>query len=187
MTDRPTLETARLLLRPFTLADAPEVQRLAGERDIASTTLNIPHPYADGQAEAWIARQAENFAAGRFVNFAVVRRADTALIGAIGLGINADHDYAELGYWIGKPYWGQGYASEGAAAVLGYGFTQLGLHRIFAEHFTRNPASGRVMQKIGMTYEGHLRGHTKKWGVYEDLEVYGILQADWQATTAPHG
>src|SRR5689334_13878062 len=122
MAERPTLETARLILRPFTLADAPEVARLAADRDIASTTLSIPHPYPEGTAERWIERHQENFEQGHFVNFAIVRRADQALVGAIGLGFHPNDDRAEMGYWVGKPYWNQGYTTEAAEAVLGYGF-----------------------------------------------------------------
>jgi acetylornithine deacetylase/succinyl-diaminopimelate desuccinylase-like protein len=90
-----------------------------------------------------------------------------------------DHDRAEIGYWIGKPYWGRGYATEAAAAVLSYGFGALNLHRMHAYHYSRNPASGRVLQKIGMSHEGRAPGHIKKWGTHEDCELYGILRADW--------
>ena len=85
MKERPTLETTRLTLRPFTVSDASDVQRLAGERDIASTTLNIPHPYEEGMAEQWIASHQERYEKGELVNFAITLRADRALIGAIGL------------------------------------------------------------------------------------------------------
>lgn len=178
MVERPTLETERLILRPFVMTDAPEVQQLAGDREIASTTLNIPHPYEDGMAEQWIATHQERFESGDLVNFAIVLKQGNRLIGAIGLNITPAHSRAELGYWIGKEYWGKGYATEAAAAVLRYGFDVLGLHRIFARHLTRNPASGRVMQKIGMQYEGRMRGHLKKWDAFEDIETYGILQGE---------
>ena len=176
---QPSLTTSRLILRPFTLSDAPEVQRLAGEREIASTTLNIPHPYREGVAEAWINTHREHYNQGRLITFAITRRADERLLGAISLRPNADHDHAELGYWLGKPYWNQGYTTEAALAILQYGFETFGLNRIYASHLSRNPASGRVMQKIGMRYEGCLRQHVKKWSVYEDLERYGILRSEW--------
>jgi RimJ/RimL family protein N-acetyltransferase len=179
MAQLPELKTERLLLRPFTRADAPEVQRLAGDRDIAATTANIPHPYQDGIAEEWISTHQENFDRGQSLSLAIVRRSDHALLGAIGLGLKREYDRAEMGYWIGKPYWGNGYATEAARAVLGYGFAVLGLNRIFAEHFSRNPASGRVMEKIGMRHEGHLRQHMKKWDVFEDVEVRGILRSEF--------
>jgi [ribosomal protein S5]-alanine N-acetyltransferase len=100
-------------------------------------------------------------------------------VGAVGLRINPEHRHAEIGYWIGRPYWGHGYASEAATVVVGYGFEQLGLNRIFAKHFATNPASGRVMQKIGMRYEGRNRGHILKWGEFLDDEVYGVLADEW--------
>jgi ribosomal-protein-alanine N-acetyltransferase len=179
MKERPTLETTRLILRPFTVADAPDVQRLAGDREIASTTLNVPHPYEDGMAEQWIGTHQAKYERGELVNFAIVRRADNALIGAIGLQINQQHTHAELGYWIGKPYWNAGYCTEAAQAVVGYGFEVLGLHRIHASYLTRNPASGRVMQKLGMLNEGCLRQHVNKWEVFEDLAIYGILKSEY--------
>jgi ribosomal-protein-alanine N-acetyltransferase len=183
MTENPTLETERLILRPFTLADAPEVQRLVGNRDIASTTINIPHPYEDGMAEEWIRAQEHKFERGESVDFAIVHSKQGLLIGAIGLMLASDHDRGEIGYWIGKPYWNQGYCTEAASAVLRYGFETLGLNRIYATHFTRNPGSGRVMQKIGMKHEGHLRQHAKKWGNYEDFETYAILRSDYVAVS----
>lgn len=178
MSSQPTLTTPRLLLRPFTLADAPEVQRLAGDFAIADTTGNIPHPYPDGAAEAWIGSQPAEFEQGKSATFAIVSRAENILIGAIGLHFKPEHDSAEMGYWIGKPYWGQGYCTEAARALLAYGFNECGLNRIMARHSARNPASGRVMQKIGMTYEGCLRQSVKKWGNYEDLKIYGILKSE---------
>jgi ribosomal-protein-alanine N-acetyltransferase len=181
MADRPELRTDRLLLRPFILADAPVVQRLAGDRDIASTTLSIPHPYEDGMAEQWINTLQEGFERGEFVNFAIVLLADGALIGAIGLSLNQAHENAELGYWIGKPYWGNGYCTEAARAVLHYGFTRLGLNRVAAHHLSRNPASGRVMEKIGMQYEGCERQRVKKWGVFEDVKMYAILKDEYES------
>jgi len=176
----PTLHTARLTLRPFTLDDAAEVQRLAGAREVAAHTLNIPHPYADGLAEDWIGGHQEMYARGEGINWAIERRADGALLGAIGLmGIHKRHARVELGYWIGTPYWNRGYCTEAAGTVVRYGFEELGLHRIYAQHMTRNPASGRVMQKIGMSHEGCLREHAERWGVHVDLEQYGILRSEY--------
>ncbi len=174
----PELQTERLILRPFTPTDAADVQRLAGDRDIASTTLNLPHPYENGVAETWISGHREKFEQGTCVALAVTLRDDGALVGAISLTVNKAHERAELGYWVGKPYWNRGYCTEAARAFLRYGFEQLHLNRIDAHHLRRNPSSGRVMQKLGMKYEGCLRHHVKRWGEFEDLECYGILRAD---------
>jgi len=177
--ERPTIETERLILRPFTMDDAPELQRLAGDRDIASTTSEgeIPEP---NMAKQWIKIRQDRFDRGESVDFAIIHREWGVLIGAIGLGMeNKQDESMQLGYWLGKQYWNNGYCTEASHAVLRYGFGVLGLHRIYARHFTRNPASGRVLQKIGMKHEGTLREAFKKWGKFEDLECYGILKSEY--------
>jgi len=185
MGERPSLATERLLLRPFSLSDANDVQRLAGDRAIADTTINIPHPYEDGMAEEWIGKHQETFDQGKGVTFAITTKADGALVGAISLmGVSAGHQ-AEMGYWVGKPYWNEGFCTEAANAVLRYAFEQMGLVRVHAIHFSRNSASGRVMQKVGMKHEGRRAHHVRKWGVFEDLDLYGILREDWEKTTGP--
>jgi [ribosomal protein S5]-alanine N-acetyltransferase len=80
---------------------------------------------------------------------------------------------------VGRDWWGQGYATEAARAVLRYGFEELKLNRIYAHHMTKNPASGRVLEKIGMQREGCLRQMIRKWGVLEDVVLYAILRQDW--------
>lgn len=176
---QPTLSTERLIVRPFTLADAPRVQELASARELAATTANIPHPYADGMAEAWISTHADNFAQQRGVSFALTLRSDGMLCGAVGVMLTMAHRHGELGYWIGLPFWNQGYATEAAQAIVSYAFQAFDLHRIFARHMASNPASGRVMQKIGMTYEGCMRQHQLKWDVFEDMALYGVLRSEW--------
>jgi [ribosomal protein S5]-alanine N-acetyltransferase len=180
MKQRPTLITGRLVLRPFELSDAGRVQELAGDRAIAEVTLEIPHPYEDGMAEQWISTHQPRFEEGTLSNFAVALRDTAELVGAIGLGIALRFERAEIGYWIGKPYWNKGYCTEAGVAVIEYGFTTLGLNRIHAAHFARNPASGRVMIKLGMKHEGFLRQHLKKWDRFEDMDLYAILKEEWQ-------
>lgn len=179
---QPTLETERLILRPFVLSDAPEVQRLAGDREIAATTTNVPHPYEEGMAEEWIASHRERFESGTLAAFAIVVREGNTLVGAISLTIQGKHARAELGYWLGKVYWNRGFCTEAARAVVRYGFQTLGLNRIHASHFARNPASGRVMEKVGMTREGCLRQHVRKWDAFEDLVIYGIVKGEHTAS-----
>lgn len=181
----PTLSGLRLHLRPFLIHDAAAVQALAGSYEVASGTLTIPHPYEDGMAEAWINTHARSFAEGRLVNFAVVEHSTQQLAGAIGLTMNQLHGRAELGYWIGVPYWNRGYATEAVRLVLQFGFEELRLHRIHAQHFTSNPASARVLQKVGMRHEGCLREHVQRWDAFEDAEQYGILSSEWQLLRSP--
>ena len=177
---RPHLTTERLLLRPFTLNDAPDLHRLVGEPEIADTTLNIPHPYEEGMAEEWISTHPERFDSGKGVNLAITLRADGRLTGAIGLDINERFNRAEMGYWVSVPQWNKGICTEAAIEILRYAFEDLHLNRVQATHLSRNPASGRVMQKIGMLHEGTLRQYVKKSDVYEDLEMYSMLREEWK-------
>jgi RimJ/RimL family protein N-acetyltransferase len=176
---QPTLDTPRLTLRPFAATDAPMVQRLAGARAVADTALNIPHPYPDGAAESFIAFTHAEYDAGDGATFAIVERDSGELVGACGIRITLRFAHAEMGYWIAEHAWGRGYATEAAGAVLRYAFTQRGLHRVFAHHLTRNPSSGRVLQKLGMRREGLLRGHVLKGDVFEDVEIYGVLAEEF--------
>ena len=181
MRTAPPLLTERLLLRSLTLEDTADVQRLAGDRDIASTLPNMPHPYEDGMAEKWMRSCSDKFENDEALNFAITRRTDKNLIGGIALRLDRENESAELGYWIGKPYWNHGYATEAAKTVVAYSFEVLKLNRIHAKHFKRNVASGRVLEKVGMRYEGCFRQHLKKWGNFEDVMGYGMLKADYDS------
>ncbi|MCM3625743.1 GNAT family N-acetyltransferase [Paenibacillus glycanilyticus] len=170
----PRLDTNRLILRLFEPSDAKTVQSLAGNEEVARTTLSIPHPYPDGAAEAWIERIRNAFNNGDIYSFAMVRKTDEVLIGCVSLRVAKSENQAELGYWVGHPYWGQGYATEAAQSVCNFGFTDLNLKRIFAAAMTRNPASYNVMKKIGMKSEDNFPKQILKSGVYEDLVHYAL-------------
>ena len=173
----PALGSERLLLRAFERSDAADVQRLAGTRAVADTTLTIPHPYRDGMAEAWIATHAEQLSSGKGLTLAITTRDSGRLIGCISLvGIVENHQ-GELGWWIGADDWNHGYCTEAARLLVQHAFSTLGLLRVHACHLSRNPASGHVMQKLGMRHEGTRRGHVRKWGVMEDLELRGLTRA----------
>jgi [ribosomal protein S5]-alanine N-acetyltransferase len=173
------LTTARLVLRPFALTDAADVQRLAGAPEVADTTLLIPHPYPDGIAEEFIVGTQAELEKGENYVFAITLRQTGELCGSMGLKVTAKHERGELGYWIGVPFWSHGYCTEAGRAVIGFAFDTLRLNLVNAHHFVRNAASGRVLQKLGMRYEGHLRQHVKKGDGFEDLHCYSILRSDW--------
>jgi [ribosomal protein S5]-alanine N-acetyltransferase len=145
-----TLASPRLCLRRFEKADAPAIERLAGAWEVADTTLLIPHPYPSGAAEVFIAQTHADWEAGEQYVFAITLGRIGGLCGSIGLKVSARHERAELGYWIGVPFWGNGYCTEAGHAVLKFGFETLHLNCIGAHHFVRNPASGRVLRKLGM-------------------------------------
>ena len=185
MKNRPTLETKRLILRPFDVSDATSVRLLAGDPAIADVTLGIAHPYEDGMAEDWISTHEDLYQSGKKAQFAIQSKSTEQLIGCISLVDIEEGHQAGLGYWIGRPYWGRGYCTEAGQAVLGYAFRERALLRVHSHHLSRNPASGRVMQKLGMKFEGRRRNHIRKSGRLEDIEMYGILKEEWQAANQP--
>jgi RimJ/RimL family protein N-acetyltransferase len=173
----PTLETERLRLRPYSEGDIAELVPLIGAREVAATTLRIPHPYSDEDARGFLVMAQDPDK----IWLAITLRREGRQIGGIGLRVEAHHQHAELGYWLGVPYWGKGYATEAGREMLRYGFRDLGLHRIFASHFSHNPASGNILRKLGMRYEGCQREHLRKWDRFVDSELYGLLRDEWEA------
>lgn len=175
------LESDRLRLRCFEFSDARQVSQLAGAIEISETTLGIPFPYPENTAKQWIRSVREALTAGRLYSLAIERKYDNTLLGNMTIKPFPKHYRAELGYWIGLPFWGQGYATEAAARIVSFGFEDLGLNRISAAAMTKNQASVQVMKKLGMTYEGTFPQHVLKWGVYEDLDYYGMVRSDYFA------
>jgi RimJ/RimL family protein N-acetyltransferase len=173
----PTFETQRLTLRPYRESDIEELLPLIGTREVAATTLRIAHPYTEQNAKDFLLLVQEP---GR-IWLAIALRSTGRQIGGIGLTVDQQHQHAELGYWLGVPYWGKGYATEAGREMLRYGFEELGLHRIFASHFKHNPASGRILIKLGMRHEGCQREHLRKWEQFIDSELYGILRQEWES------
>ena len=111
---------------------------------------------------------------GEIYSFSMINKVDNSLIGCVSLRVSKSDNEAELGYWVGHPFWGQGFATEAAQAVVDFGFEELNLRRIFAAAMTKNPTSSNVMSKIGMKFEKNLPKHILKSGVYEDLVLYGM-------------
>lgn len=140
------IRTRRLVLRELVDSDAREIARLAGDWDIARQTARIPYPYSEALAREWM----ETIDSGEFVR-AIVHQG--ALIGAVGYVMNDDAS-AEIGYWIGRPWWGQGFATEAASALVRYCFTTAGFKRLTCCHFVDNPASERVIRKLGFRPNG---------------------------------
>jgi RimJ/RimL family protein N-acetyltransferase len=144
------MQTARLRLRSVVDGDASRIAVLAGDWDVASMTGRIPYPYSDVAALQWINGVEENEKV-----FGIEH--DAELIGICGFTAEPNGD-AELGYWVGKPYWGQGFATEAARTVMDYGFRKAGIRRFVCKHLTGNPASARVIQKLGFRYVGESTG-----------------------------
>ena len=161
-------------LRAYTLADAESLARYADNPQIAGNLRDgFPHPYTIEDAR-------------QFIGIAMAKDPPTLLaisdgreaIGGIGLMVKTDvHRFtAELGYWLGEPFWGRGIVTESIRAIVGYGFDTLGLQRIFAEPYDSNPASCRALEKAGFTLEGRLKKNVFKKGVVRDSLMYAITR-----------
>jgi RimJ/RimL family protein N-acetyltransferase len=181
---RHVLHTERLILRPLDSKDAPAIHRLAGAKEISDTTLTVPYPYPFHAAVEWIEKAHREWKAKTAFVFAITLRETKEFIGGIGLHLTPQDQNAEMGFWVGTPFWNLGYCSEAGKEMMRFGFETLQLHRIFARHFPRNLGSGRVMIKLGMKYEGHLREHVRKLDHFEDVLCYGILKDEWEDLTA---
>ncbi|MGJ8726239.1 MAG: GNAT family N-acetyltransferase [Roseibacillus sp.] len=177
---RPILETERLLLRPLEMNDAADVRRLVGDIRVAENLGLVPHPYPEGLAEEWISGQRAEYEAGRHLTFAITTKATNELMGVISLHPKEDLLRASVGYWVGVPYWGNGYTTEALKEMLRFGFDDFALQRIFATHFVTNPASGRVMEKVGMQLEGVMKLGISRFGVLRDSMQRAIIKPDWE-------
>ena len=173
--DTKTITTKRLRLRPFNLSDAECVSKLCNNFNVYKSTLSLPYPYTIECALNWIPSHKENFDNDKLYEFAITDIASGTLFGCMGLSNNQQHKHGQAGYLIGEEFWGCGYASEALSAVIDFAFSHKGFHKIYARHFESNPASGRVMQKAGMEYEGKQKDHIFKEGKYETLILYGII------------
>ena len=170
----PTIETERLILSQLEEKDIPFIVEYLQHRIYSDLTSNIPYPYTEDDARFWLKMSKEAFENNIGYTFAI-RDKEDHIIGAVGLH-DQEYDKAELGYWIGISYWNKGYVTEAAKAIVDFGFKELGINKIFATHFPHNPASGRIMEKIGMEQEAILKQHIKKDGEYHDLTMYSIFK-----------
>jgi RimJ/RimL family protein N-acetyltransferase len=175
----PRLATPRLVLDAFTPADVPALAELGSHPEIFATTLRVPHPYTLADAERFIATHLPSFLDGTSAVFAV--RHEGRLVGVVGLEVARAHDRAELGYWVGRPYWGRGFATEAARAAVAFAFIQFQLEKVTANHFVGNDASGRVLAKLGFVREGLHARHLKKRDAYLDIVTFGLTRAAAQA------
>jgi [ribosomal protein S5]-alanine N-acetyltransferase len=165
----PTLETERLRLRLWRLEDAPVFAQLSNDPDIADGTLSYVYPQPEGWAESRLIRVRQSARDGLGYSFAAALKNSGEIVGDVGIWLEVRHKRAEIGH---------GYITEAARAVLEFGFRELGLKRIQACHLPRNPASGRILQKIGMAKEGLLRRYLLKNDTAEDVIYYAALEVD---------
>lgn len=176
----PQLSTPRLLMRALEKHQADRLCALANGPKIADNTASIPSPYTLETAQDFIDGMQEKYRSTGLLSLGVHVRDTGELIGVASLRIHADHHYGHLGGWAAADARNLGYATEAATALMDYGFAELGLHRVGSQCFSRNKESARVMEKIGLQYEGCRRGAFFKNGVHEDLLVFATLRENWE-------
>lgn len=174
------IETNRFIIRPFIKTDAEKIYEACNDFEISKTTLGIPFPYTLEDSQNFIDYTNNAISSQKSYELAITLKENTnEVVGCISLmGIKRPANKAELAYWVAKKYWNSGIATEAAKAIIEYGFNTLNLHSIFARFLDNNPASGKVMQKIGMKYVGRMREHEYKFGQYYDVFYYEILKSD---------
>lgn len=174
------LSTTRLRLTPIDFPDAAALAQLMQDPEIPANGLGITYPYSIEDAEQMITN-AKKAADNNQYRWTIRLRNTQAVIGLGSIVINATHRHGEIGYWIGKAFWNQGYATEAAGALLHFAFKTVTLHRVIAQTFSHNPASTRVIEKLGLQFEGTLREHL--WhefsGEFKTLFVYSILEDEF--------
>jgi [ribosomal protein S5]-alanine N-acetyltransferase len=170
-------ETERLELQPFQSDDAIRISELANDKELASI-LGLPHPYELKVAEEWIAIQPEQIKKGIEYPLTIVLKDIKEVIGTITIRIDKSNNKGELGYWIGKEYWGNGFATEAVNKVIDFGFNQLNLNKIWASAISTNRASTIVLEKVGLQKEGTLRQNRLLNEKYENIDVYGLLREE---------
>lgn len=181
--NKTVLESDLARMRPIEKVDIATIQRLAAAEAIAKNTY-VPHPYPPGAAAEFVNKAREQWRADEAYVFAIIERTSDEFAGCMGIHPLPQHNRAEVGYWIGLPYWGRGLATAALRLIIRFGFDELKLNRIAAGHFPHNPASGRVMQKANMRYEGVLRGALLHQDSYKDEVRYAILRADYERDLA---
>jgi len=165
MAQTPVLNTARLTLRPFRLGDASRFVSLAGDLAVARMTSDIPHPLYIWQCRRWL-RQARGE-----VRFAIDYQ--DQLVGGVGYFCQRPR-VGELGFWFGQDYWGQGFATEASRAVVTYAFTAGNLEALTSANFIDNPASARILTKLGFTANGRMRAQSIARGHDIDCTIWRL-------------
>ncbi len=176
------ITTLPVVLRTFVSADAARVEELCSDPAVALPTAAIPHPYPRGTAAAWIATHENERDAGTRWHYAITNVDGDILVGAIDLRIGPEAD-GNLGYWIGRPYWGRGYATLAVRALIAMAFLGLDTDALSAVHLTRNPASGRVLEKCGLTLARRDR-QPHRGGPEEEICLWSITRERWSALRA---
>jgi len=167
----------KVTLEPIGPRHAEDVQRLASHPDVVATT-NLPEPYPENGAEKWIEYVLPRQEAGDEYAFAILNE-DGTLVGVSGL-VDVENEVAELGFWIGKPYWNHGYATAAGRKTLRFAFEEIGVSRVFGRPLKRNSPSRRVVAKLGFEFKQIEAHENPKWAETDKFARYEIDHRRWK-------
>lgn len=180
--DTPLIATERLVLRPPHETDAEEMAELADNINVARMLAHMPHPYTIGDAEKFIARAQENI--GRACIYSITEADTGRLIGVGSLHEIANEQEPHMGYWIGEPYWGQGYASEAARALVDLYFKVTNRPKLLVSARVSNEASKKVIRKCGGLHVGTSQAVHPLLGEIQQLDHFEITRESWMGEIA---
>jgi 8-oxo-dGTP diphosphatase len=178
---RTRIETARLVLRAPFDSDVEAIVAQLSDPAVTETTARIPHPYGPDDAMGWIDACRREREAGDGLGLVIERCADHALVGSVGIHLQTMVAPVILGYWIGRPYWRQGYATEAARGLLDHAFAALAVERVHASVYPGNPASLRVLAKLGFRILGPIQEPAPARGGERDAILHEIRADEWRA------
>lgn len=174
----PTLRAADLQLRPLLAADAEQLVPLLRDPAVAEPYVLPRYPWSVATARAEIAAMPASFEASRRLDLGIVPVAEGRVVGEISLGFAPAHDRAEIGFWVGRPWWGRGYARASIGLLLDWAFAERRLHRVTARTLGDNQRAARLLDALGFRREGLLREHQYHWGRFRDVALWGLLASD---------
>jgi len=173
------LSTNRLILRKFRTGDAKEIMKLLKNKEVAATTLMLPYPcdmeISNKLVESYLDEQKHH----KTIHWAIISREDKTFMGGIRLVPNIRFNSAEIGFWLGKEFWGNGYTFEAAEEVIRFGFIDLNLNRLEAHSMMENMSSIKLLEKLGFNQEGYHPDLVIKWDEYKDVITFGLLQKNF--------
>ncbi|MFH0868271.1 MAG: GNAT family protein [Candidatus Woesearchaeota archaeon] len=167
------IKSKKFILRPYRKGDEESLIKNINDKVIYRYTCNIPYPYKQKDAKQWIARCKKRNKKKTEINFAI--DINRKVVGGAGF-LNIENHKAEIGYWLGKKYWGKGIVTEAVKLVTNFGFKKLHLKRIYATVFLKNKASARVLEKNGYKREGIMRKFHLKDGKFLDAILYAKVK-----------
>lgn len=183
----PSLHAPDLLLRPLRVEDAELLVPLMRDPRVAEPYVLPRYPWSLADAHAQIAAMEADFEANRRLDLGIEPQVEGRVVGVVSLGFAPAHDRAELGFWVGQPYWRQGHAGAAARLLLQWAFEERRLHRVSARTLGDNPRAAGLLQALGFTREGLLRQHQYHWGRFRDVAQWGLLAHEWRAPVESRG